>query len=124
MFFVFRDSYVLCIYVTNIVCPFRVAISWLCNRYATKQRNQTILVSVRFVYLREELVKSHLEFTIITDRVGCGISLDTVVADVCAGVAQHSRHAADTNILLERQVAVPQVLTILGGAWLFAWLLR
>ena len=27
VFFVFRDSYVLCIYVTNILCTFRVSIS-------------------------------------------------------------------------------------------------
>ena len=31
VFFVFRDSYVLCIYVMNILCTFCVAISWLCN---------------------------------------------------------------------------------------------
>ena len=31
VFFVFRDSYVLCIYVMNILCTFHVAISWLCN---------------------------------------------------------------------------------------------
>ena len=31
VFFVFRDSSVLCIYVTNILCTFHVAISWLCN---------------------------------------------------------------------------------------------
>ena len=30
-FFVFRDSYVLCIYVMNILCTFCVAISWLCD---------------------------------------------------------------------------------------------
>ena len=29
VFFVFRDSYVLCIYVMNILCTFRVVISWL-----------------------------------------------------------------------------------------------
>ena len=30
VFFVFRDSYVLCIYVMNILCTFHEAISWLC----------------------------------------------------------------------------------------------
>ena len=29
MFFVFRDSYVLCIYVMNILCTFRIAVSWV-----------------------------------------------------------------------------------------------
>ena len=29
VFFVFRDSYVLCIYVMNIVCTFRVSVSWV-----------------------------------------------------------------------------------------------
>ena len=27
----FRDSYVLCIYVMNILCTFHIAISWLCK---------------------------------------------------------------------------------------------
>ena len=31
VFFVFRNPYVLCIYVMNIICTFYVAISWLCN---------------------------------------------------------------------------------------------
>ena len=30
-FSVFRDSNILCIYVINILCTFRVAILWLCN---------------------------------------------------------------------------------------------
>ena len=36
VFFVFRDSYVLCIYVMNILCTFHVAISWLSNIYNTR----------------------------------------------------------------------------------------
>ena len=36
VFFVFRDSYVLCIYVMNILCTFHVAISWLCNRQSVE----------------------------------------------------------------------------------------
>ena len=31
VFFVFRDSYVLCIYVTNILCTFRISVSWVCH---------------------------------------------------------------------------------------------
>ena len=34
VFFVFRDSYVLCIYVKNILCPFHThPYIWLCNRF-------------------------------------------------------------------------------------------
>ena len=33
LFFVFRDSYVLCIYVTNILCTFHISVSWLWYRY-------------------------------------------------------------------------------------------
>ena len=29
MFFVFRDSYVLCIYVMNILCMFHISVSWV-----------------------------------------------------------------------------------------------
>ena len=29
VFFVFRDSYVLCIYVMNILCTFRISVSWV-----------------------------------------------------------------------------------------------
>ena len=29
VFFVFRDSYILCIYVMNILCTFRISISWV-----------------------------------------------------------------------------------------------
>ena len=32
MFFVFRDSYVLCIYVTNILCAFPISVSWICYK--------------------------------------------------------------------------------------------
>ena len=32
VFFVFRDSYVLCIYVTNILCTFRISVSWVCYK--------------------------------------------------------------------------------------------
>ena len=31
VFFVFRDSYVLCIYVMNILCTFHISVSWVCN---------------------------------------------------------------------------------------------
>ena len=31
--YVFWDSYVLCIFVRNILCTFRVPISWLCNSF-------------------------------------------------------------------------------------------
>ena len=30
MFFVFRDPYVLCIYVMNIRCTFHISVSWVC----------------------------------------------------------------------------------------------
>ena len=30
VFFVFRDSYVLCIYVMNILCTFHISVSWVC----------------------------------------------------------------------------------------------
>ena len=30
VFFVFRDSYVLCIYVMNILCTFHKSVSWVC----------------------------------------------------------------------------------------------
>ena len=33
VFFEFRDSCVLCIYVVNDLCTFHVAISWLCNKF-------------------------------------------------------------------------------------------
>ena len=33
VFFVFRDSYVLCIYVTNILCIFRISVSWVWYKY-------------------------------------------------------------------------------------------
>ena len=42
VFFVFRDSYVLCIYVMNILCTFRVAISWLCNKIIFKKVQQVL----------------------------------------------------------------------------------
>ena len=35
-FFVFRDSYVLCIYVTNILCTFRISVSWVCYTNLTR----------------------------------------------------------------------------------------
>ena len=34
VFFVFRDSYVLCIYVMNILCTFHISVSWVC--YSSK----------------------------------------------------------------------------------------
>ena len=36
MYFVFRDSYVLCIYVMKILCTFHKAIWWLCNSETIK----------------------------------------------------------------------------------------
>ena len=32
VFFVFRDSYVLCIYVMNILCTFHISLSWVCHK--------------------------------------------------------------------------------------------
>ena len=44
--FVFRDSYVLCIYVMNILCTFHVAISWLCNIWniITGEKNVFLMI--------------------------------------------------------------------------------
>ena len=37
-FFVFRDSYDICIYVMNILCTFHISASWLCNTlYGSKR---------------------------------------------------------------------------------------
>ena len=41
VFFVFRDSYVLCIYVTNILCTFHISVSWEWYReWAQEFRNR------------------------------------------------------------------------------------
>ena len=57
MFFVFRDSYVLCIYVMNILCTFRISISgygtglakwisrWLVVQWGTRDLVTSMLVS-------------------------------------------------------------------------------
>ena len=38
VFFVFRDSYVLCIYVMNILCTFHISVSWV---WYTSKMNKT-----------------------------------------------------------------------------------
>ena len=50
VFFVFRDSYVLCIYVRNILCTFRISISWVW--YIASMLHWVFFKSLeRFVYL-------------------------------------------------------------------------
>ena len=36
MFFVFRDSYDLCMYVMNILYTFHISVSWVCYRLSTR----------------------------------------------------------------------------------------
>ena len=59
------------------------------------------------------------------DLVGCTLSLAAVTQsrfpDIGVGEAQYSRHAAETDILLEFHEAVPQALTLLGVARFIAW---
>ena len=35
VFFVFRDSYIVCIYVMNIICTFRISVSWVWYTWCT-----------------------------------------------------------------------------------------
>ena len=42
VFFVFWDSYVLCIYVMNILCTFRISVSWVW--YTDPKKNLAILI--------------------------------------------------------------------------------
>ena len=42
VFFMFPDSYVLCIYVMNILCTFHISVSWVCYTKLDKIVSKTI----------------------------------------------------------------------------------
>ena len=64
MFDVFRDSYVLCVYVMNILCTFHISVSWygaMCNYRNTRLQRCTTLWTNKEENLRFFSAKKSLE---------------------------------------------------------------
>ena len=57
VFFVFRDSNVLCIYVMNILCTFHISVSWVWYMWSLRS-----LVSIIFFYFFCSQLATHLEY--------------------------------------------------------------
>ena len=84
VFFVFRDSSVLCIYVMNILCTFHISVSWVwyIKRKYQKQREWDFLFSKStyslLATLRKGSQKDKLRVWIEFKKKNKQISLDTI----------------------------------------------